>query len=142
MLFKLYLIGTEYCERIAIITNKPKQGSVANDEKNTDSLDKRIGQAEHHHANPEKAHRSRARMPADAMALIGRIATELVAGIAVGTFIGWMLDQWLGTLPLFMIILFFLGAMAGMVNIWRMATGQGLKLGYFDQHRPDQNDKN
>lgn len=115
---------------------------MANDDKKTDSLDKRIGQAEHHLANPKQAHHSRARMPADAMALIGRIATELVAGIAVGTFIGWMLDQWLGTLPLFMIVLFFLGAMAGMVNIWRMATGQGLKLGYFDQHKPDQDNNN
>ena len=112
---------------------------MADDDTNKDSLDKRIGQAEHHLANPHKSPHSRAKLPADAMALIGRIATELVAGIAVGTFIGWMLDNWLGTLPLFMIILFFLGAMAGMINIWRMATGQGLKLGYFDQHRSDHN---
>ena len=67
------------------------------------------------------------------MALVGRIATEIVAGVAVGGFLGWMLDTWLGTSPIFMIVLFFLGAGAGMLNIWRMATGHGLKVGYFDQ---------
>ena len=44
-----------------------------------------------------------------------------------------MLDTWLGTSPIFMIVMFFLGAGAGMLNIWRMATGHGLKVGYFDQ---------
>lgn len=48
-----------------------------------------------------------------------------------------MLDTWLGTSPIFMIVLFFLGAGAGMLNIWRMATGHGLKVGYFDQVDPE-----
>ena len=33
-----------------------------------------------------------------------------------------------------MIVLLFFGAAAGMMNIWRMAMGHGLKIGYFDQH--------
>ena len=75
---------------------------------------------------------SRAHLPAGAMALVGRIATEMVAGVMVGGFLGWLLDIWLGTSPLMMIVLFFLGAGAGMMNIWRMASGHGLKVGYFD----------
>ena len=72
-------------------------------------------------------------LPAEAMAMVGRIATEIVSGVAVGGFIGWLLDNWLGTTPLLMIVLLFLGAGAGMMNIWRMASGHGLKIGYFDE---------
>ena len=43
-----------------------------------------------------------------------------------------MLDNWLGTTPAFMIGLLLLGAGAGTMNIWRMASGHGLKVGYFD----------
>jgi ATP synthase protein I len=83
----------------------------------------------------------RAELPAEAAALIGRIATEMVAGLMVGGFMGWMLDRLLGTTPLFMIVLFFLGAAAGMMNIWRMAKGHGLKVGYFDR-KTDSSDGN
>jgi len=93
----------------------------------------RLDQAEKSRKASSDTKRNRAALPAEAMALVGRIATEIVAGVAVGGFLGWMLDAWLGTSPIFMIVLFFLGAGAGMLNIWRMATGHGLKVGYFDQ---------
>ncbi len=93
----------------------------------------RLDQAEKSRKAASDTKRNRAALPAEAMALVGRIATEIVAGVAVGGFLGWMLDAWLGTSPIFMIVLFFLGAGAGMLNIWRMATGHGLKVGYFDQ---------
>lgn len=73
--------------------------------------------------------------PVGVGAIMGRVATELVAGVVVGTFIGWILDNWLGTSPLFLVLLFFLGAMAGMLNVWRMFSGRGLAVGYFDEHR-------
>ncbi len=74
-------------------------------------------------------------LPAGIGAIMGRVATELVAGVIVGALIGWMLDNWLGTSPLFLVLLFFLGAMAGMLNVWRMFSGRGLAVGYFDEHR-------
>ncbi|MEC8538380.1 MAG: hypothetical protein VXY51_01475, partial [Pseudomonadota bacterium] len=43
----------------------------------------------------EKAERQapeRHALPAGAGAILGRVATELVAGVMVGTFIGWALD--------------------------------------------------
>ena len=86
----------------------------------------------------EKAERQapeRHALPAGAGAILGRVATELVAGIMVGTFIGWALDRWLETSPLFLVILFFLGAAAGMLNVWRMVSGRGMATGYFDEHR-------
>ena len=74
-------------------------------------------------------------LPAGIGAILGRVATELVAGVIVGAFIGWMLDNWLGTSPLFLVLMFFLGAMAGMLNVWRMFSDRGLAVGYFDEHR-------
>ena len=59
-----------------------------------------------------------------------RIVTELVAGIAVGVGIGLGLDYWLGTKPWFMIVFFFLGSGAGMLNVYRTVTGIGHALGY------------
>ena len=50
-----------------------------------------------------------------------RLATELVAGFVVGGFIGWYLDEWLGTLPLFLLTFFGLGAAAGILNVVRTA---------------------
>jgi len=47
------------------------------------------------------------------------VGTDLVAGVAVGTFIGYYLDKWLNTTPLFFLICFFLGAIAGGYNIYR-----------------------
>ncbi len=59
-----------------------------------------------------------------------RIATELVAGIAVGVGIGLGLDYWLDTRPWFMILFFFFGAGAGMLNVYRTVTGIGHAVGY------------
>lgn len=76
---------------------------------------------------------SRSALPKGMGAIMGRVATELVAGVIVGAFIGWVLDNWLGTSPLFLLVLFFLGAIAGMLNVWRIFTGRGLAAGYFDE---------
>jgi ATP synthase protein I len=59
-----------------------------------------------------------------------RIGTELVAGIAVGAGIGLGLDYWLDTRPWFMILFFFLGAGAGMLNVYRTVMRIGHAVGY------------
>ena len=41
-----------------------------------------------------------------------RLGTELVASVVVGTIIGFILDNWFGTKPWFIIIFFFLGVIA------------------------------
>ncbi len=51
-----------------------------------------------------------------------RLGTELVAAAVVGTIIGFILDSWFGTKPWLIIIFFFLGAAAGMLNVIRAAN--------------------
>ncbi|MCB2100521.1 MAG: AtpZ/AtpI family protein [Rhodobacterales bacterium] len=52
-----------------------------------------------------------------------RIGTELVAALAVGLVIGLSLDRWLDTAPWFLVVFFFLGAAAGILNVYRTASG-------------------
>jgi ATP synthase protein I len=59
-----------------------------------------------------------------------RLSTELVVGVAVGAFIGWALDRWLGISPWGMIVFLLFGFAAGVVNVIRAAgissgPGQG-----------------
>jgi ATP synthase protein I len=48
-----------------------------------------------------------------------QVGIELVAGVAGGSLIGFLLDRWLGTAPLLLILFFMLGAAAGTLNAWR-----------------------
>ena len=105
-----------------------------NKSKNFDSLSERIANFEAI-MTEEKKKQSPAQMPVAGFALAGRVATELVAGIAVGTFLGWLIDRWLETTPVFMLILFFFGAAGGLMNIWRLLTGRGMSAGYFNENK-------
>ena len=50
-----------------------------------------------------------------------KLGTELVAAVAVGTIIGFILDSWFDTKPWLIIIFFFLGAASGMLSVIRTA---------------------
>ena len=51
-----------------------------------------------------------------------KLGTELVAAVAVGTIIGFILDTLFDTKPWLIIIFFFLGSAAGMLNVIRTAN--------------------
>ena len=50
-----------------------------------------------------------------------RLGVELVAGVAVGGFIGWALDRLFGTAPFLMVVFLGFGAAAGILNVVRTA---------------------
>lgn len=70
------------------------------------------------------------RPPQTALATAFRIGTELVAAMIVGVGGGLLLDRWLGTAPWGLIVMFFLGAAAGVLNVYRAVTGLGIAAGY------------
>ena len=51
-----------------------------------------------------------------------KLGTELVAAVAVGTIIGFILDTLFDTKPWLIIIFFFLGTAAGILNVIRTAN--------------------
>lgn len=48
-----------------------------------------------------------------------RVASDLVAGIVVGSALGYFIDKLLDTKPIFLVICFFLGFVAAFLNIYR-----------------------
>ena len=50
-----------------------------------------------------------------------KLGTELVSAVIVGTIIGFILDTWFGTKPWLIIVFFFLGSAAGILNVIKTA---------------------
>ena len=50
-----------------------------------------------------------------------KLSTELVSAVVVGTIIGFILDTTFGTKPWLILIFFFVGVVAGIVNVFRSA---------------------
>ncbi len=49
-----------------------------------------------------------------------RVGVELVSALMVGLGIGWFLDRRLHTKPLFLVVFVLMGAVAGVLNVWRV----------------------
>jgi len=54
--------------------------------------------------------------------LYGSLGIEMAASVLIGTFIGYWIDKWLGTLPWILIIGFVFGAAAGFRNLYRFIS--------------------
>jgi ATP synthase protein I len=83
-------------------------------------LGKQLGR--HHSDGPSDSEPGqRPTTDASAMARGFRLSTELVAGVLVGAGIGWLIDRWVGTTPLAMLVFLLLGFVAGVLNVMRAA---------------------
>jgi len=56
-----------------------------------------------------------------------KMSTEMVAAVVVGTIIGFILDNWFGTKPWLILIFFFVGVIAGILNVVRSAKNMQSK---------------
>ena len=56
-----------------------------------------------------------------------KLSTEMVAAVVVGTIIGFILDNWFGTKPWLILIFFFVGVIAGILNVVRSAKNMQYK---------------
>ena len=61
---------------------------------------------------------------------LGAVGLAFVLALAIGFWVGHLLDGWLGTSPWFSIIFFFFGLAAGVLNVYRAVTGTGGAVGY------------
>ena len=50
-----------------------------------------------------------------------QLSTELVSAVLVATIIGFILDNWFDTKPWLIILFFFIGVAAGIINVIRSA---------------------
>ena len=50
-----------------------------------------------------------------------KMSTELVSAVVVGTIIGFILDNWFRTKPWLILIFFFVGVIAGIMNVVKSA---------------------
>ena len=50
-----------------------------------------------------------------------KLGTELVSAVVAGTIIGFILDTWFDTKPWLIIFFFFLGSIAGILNVIKVA---------------------
>jgi len=60
--------------------------------------------------------------PPTTIGIATRLSTEMVVAVAVGGGLGWALDHFLGTRPIFLVVMFLLGAAAGIRNVMRAAA--------------------
>lgn len=94
-------------------------------------LEQRLGRARRERQQGASGNpRGGAGVSQSALGVALRIGLELVVAVVVATAIGWACDRWLGTRPWGMILFFFLGVAAGMLNVWRAVAGMGMAMGY------------
>jgi ATP synthase protein I len=81
--------------------------------------------------------------PPKGLGLALRCGADLVAGIVVGAGIGYALDTFVfDTKPWLMVLFFFLGSAAGIMNVFRTVQGLDMAVGYKDPQKPDEKDSN
>ena len=59
--------------------------------------------------------------PVSSLGTAFKLSAELVAAVAVGTIIGFILDNWFDTKPWLILIFFFVGVIAGIMNVIKSA---------------------
>ena len=94
-----------------------------------DDLDRRLLAAR----TREQQSGSRQKPGAASMSGLGlgmRLATELVAGAAVGTGIGWGVDHLFGTSPWATLVFSGMGWVAGIMNAYRAVRGMDDTVGF------------
>jgi ATP synthase protein I len=53
---------------------------------------------------------------------LSTVGLSFVLALVIGFWFGSVLDGWLGTKPVFMIVFFFLGLAAGVLNVYRIVS--------------------
>ncbi len=103
--------------------SSPGRGEISPEQREafqrrSDALGQRLDEVKARR-NPPQSVDARARGEAFARAF--RFVAELIVGVGVGGFIGWVLDRQLGTAPWLLVLFVTLGFAAGLMNVIRAA---------------------
>jgi ATP synthase protein I len=66
-----------------------------------------------------------------------RVGVELISALIVGAGLGRLIDIWLGTGPWGLVVLFFFGAGAGILNVYRTVARMGTDTGSEPGNPPE-----
>ena len=83
----------------------------------TEDFERRLADAEKRRTGTIRPER---KVEPSAWGIGTRVGVELLSALVVGLGIGWGLDRWLHTSPLFLVVGVFLGGAAGIANVWRL----------------------
>ncbi|MDP9421818.1 MAG: AtpZ/AtpI family protein [Pseudomonadota bacterium] len=98
---------------------EPGQEPKSQQDARLDSLEERLAQAQ----AKEAERTGQARKTADANEQLGqRVLSTLIGGLAGGALIGWLLDKWLGTGHLLLVVMMVLGTVGGFWSIIKMSS--------------------
>ena len=102
-----------------MMEEEPGQEPKSPQDARLDSLEERLGRAQ----AKEAERTGQARKPADANEQLGqRVLSTLIGGLAGGALIGWLLDKWLGTGHLLLVVMMVLGTVGGFWSIIKMSN--------------------
>ena len=104
-----------------------------NDRDALNSLDSRLKNARGHVQDPLNQPGAEKAEKGGALGLAFRVSVEIVSAVAIGVGIGWLLDGWLDTTPWFLVVFVVVGFAAGILNVYRLASGFGYAAGYTKQ---------
>ncbi len=88
--------------------------------------------------NPEKAAHKKKELQNKAGMQAGM---EFVIAITLSSFLGFKLDQWAGTMPLFLILFFLLGTGAGFLSVFKASQNCGAGVGFSALHKEEKKAK-
>jgi ATP synthase protein I len=95
-----------------------------------EDLEARLSEARRRSGGKPRSPSGAAGLQGKPLALALRLSVELVSALIVGVGIGILLDRWLGTKPWMLILFFVLGSAAGLLNVFRVMSGQGGAVGF------------
>ncbi len=95
-----------------------------------EDLDARLRAAQRRSAGAPRGPGEVKGLASGALGLALRLSVELVSALVVGVGIGLLLDRWLGTKPWLLILFFILGSAAGLLNLFRVMSGERGVVGF------------
>ena len=108
----------------------PSEGKFSEEKQGLANIDRRLREIRHDNSPESKLAARIKAPPGNVLGLAFRVSVELISALAVGAAIGWFLDHWLDTRPWLMLVFVVLGGAAGILNVYRLASGFGYATGY------------